>query len=216
MSSRRSNIMSETFSSIEFTNKVTPAEAMEAVASEGAVAIHNFIPLNHLQRAARVLQYETMEMDDNAEGSKVDRHHELVQFGFSADHPWPIASGTKQFAPEPLFHAARKVSDFVTSASNWKPNEIMGHRYNPGDFIDKHRDYASALGYVAVLTLEGSQQFFFERDNEDVSRVEMEPGTLTIMRGYEPGAEKPRPYHWVAPALERRLAISLRQMRINW
>lgn len=71
-------------------------------------------------------------------------------------------------------------------------------------------------GAVAVLTLEGSQDFFFERDNGEVTRVDMQPGTLTIMRGYQPNTEKPRPYHWVAPALDRRLAISLRQMRMDW
>ena len=211
--------MSETFSGIEFNKQTTTAaEVMDAVANEGAVAVHDFLPLNHLQRASRVLAGADWWTDSNQESGEVHREHDLVRFGFSSDHPWPVASANAGYAPEPIFTAAQKISEYVGDAPDvpWHANEIIGHRYNTGDYIDKHRDYVRALGFVAVLTLEGAQDFFFERDNGDVARVDMQPGTLTIMRGYQPNTEKPRPYHWVAPALERRLAISLRQMRIEW
>lgn len=211
--------MSETLTSLEFDAAVSPVKAMEVVALEGAVAIHNFLPPMHLWRAARVLEREPWQTDSNNRDGEVHRRHDLIQYGFSADHPWPVATAGTPYAPEPIFTTARRISDFVSKAPNvnWKPNEIMGHRYNPGDFIDKHRDYARALGFVAVLTLEGSQEFFFERDAAgEEARIEMNPGTLTIMRGFQAGEAKPRPLHWVGPAPDRRLAISLRQMRMDW
>jgi len=210
--------MSELLTSVEFNNTVTSVEAMRAVANEGAIAIHNFIPAQHLQRAVRVLSLADWENDNNPHNEKVDRDHDLVKYGFAADQYWPVASGAMGYAPEPVYHIARKISDFVSAApeANWNANEIMGIRYQPEGFIEKHRDYAWALGYVAVLTVSGSQGFYFERDNGDETRVDMSPGTLTIMRGYQAGAEKPRPYHWVEPATEERLAVSLREVAKPW
>lgn len=210
--------MSETLSSIEFNNTVTPAEALRTVADEGAVAIHNFITPYHLQRAARVLSLADWENDNNPNNERVDRDHDLVKYGFEASQYWPVATADKGFAPEPVYQIARKISDFVAKApdTRWNANEIMGIRYKPEGFIEKHRDYAWALGYVAVLTVSGSQGFYFERDTGDEARVDMLPGTLTIMRGFQEGADKPRPYHWVEPATEERLAVSLREVTRPW
>ncbi len=210
--------MSETLSSIEFTNTVTSAEALHAVAEEGAIAIHNFIPHHHLQRAARVLTMADWENDNNPNNEKVDRDHDLVKYGFEASQYWPVASSSGGFAPEPVYQIARKISDFVTRApeAHWNANEIMGIRYNPEGYIEKHRDYAWALGYVAVLTVSGSQAFYFERDNGEEARLDMLPGTLTLMRGFQADSDKPRPYHWVEPATEERLAVSLREVTRPW
>lgn len=211
--------MSETISTLEFTKQTAdPLEVMDVVAKEGACAVHEFLPLNQLQRTGRALQVADWWTDKTEDADDVHRQHDLVRYGFSSQYPWPVSSAGAGFPPEPVFTAARRISEYVTSAAdiNWEPNEIIGHRYNAGDFIDRHRDYARALGFVAVLTLEGSQQFSFERDNGSIAELTMEPGTLTIMRGYQPETHAPRPYHWVAPATERRLAVSLRQMRIQW
>lgn len=209
--------MSETLSTIEFTTTPTPDEAFEAVANEGAIAIHNFLPENHLLRAARVLSGEHMRTDTDP-NAKVQRRHDLIQYSYEHGKPWAPQVAGLATPPEPILGAARKIDQYIDGAeqARWRPNEIMGHKYNRGDFIARHRDYASALGYVAVLTLEGSQEFYFQRDNGDIANVTMEPGTLTVMRGFVPGSEKQRPYHWVEPAQGRRLAISLRQMRMDW
>lgn len=210
--------MSETLSSIEFTKTTSPVEVMETVAREGAAAVHDFLPFDQLRRSARALHSASWWRDATTNPGEVHREHDLTRYGFDSEYPWPVSSVTGDFAPEPIFNAAQKIHQYVGHAAGpqWKPNEIMGHRYNIGDYINGHRDYIRALGYVVVLTLEGSQDFFFERDNGEEAWVDMQPGTLTIMRGHQPGSEKPRPYHWAAPAEERRLAISLRQMRMSW
>jgi alkylated DNA repair dioxygenase AlkB len=211
--------MSETLSSIEFNKQTAdPREVMDAVAREGAVVVHDFLPLHQLQRGARALEVADWWTDETNAERTVARHHDLTRFGFSSRYPWPVAAAGAGFPPEPIFNAARRISDFVNAGAvfEWDANEIIGHRYNEGDFIDKHRDYARALGFVAVLTLEGSQRFSFERDAGDIGEVDMNPGTLSIMRGFQPETRALRPYHWVAPATERRLAISLRQMRVEW
>jgi len=219
--------MSETLTTFEFTHTTSnleernalSEEVMAAVATEGAAAVHNFLPIYHLQRAARSLYNEPWQTDESHEHGAVERHHDLIEYGFLADYPWPTASAGRDYAPEPVFNASRRITEFVASAPSaepWSPTEIMAHRYKPEDFIARHRDYARALGYVAVLTLEGSQVFSFERDSGEVASVDMQPGTLTIMRGYQPSTAKPRPYHWVEAATEDRFAISLREMRKSW
>lgn len=200
-----------------YPSSLRPEEVMDAVRHEGACAVENFLPEYHLRRAAQVLAYEDMIIDRTPEDSPVERRHGLSRYSYSHEYPWPPAVAGVRMPQEPVWTAARAIDRFVNDGkSDWRPNEIIGHRYDVGDFIGKHRDYASALGYVAVLTVHGTQEFSFERDDGEVETIEMRPGTLTIMRGYDDTQPKPRPYHWVSPATERRLAISLRQMRQTW
>lgn len=210
--------MSETLSSFEFTKTDTTADIMRTVANEGAVAVHGLMSEGALHRVATVLERAPFVTDDNPHNEKVNRRHDLVKYGFDADLPWPIHAPHAELAPAPVFWAARDIARYVSSdaESSWTPNEIIGHRYEAGHFIDKHRDYRGALGFVAVLTVLGTQQFHFVRDNGEEAEVTMNPGTLTIMRGFQPDTLAPRPKHWVEPAKERRLALSLRQMRVQW
>lgn len=210
--------MNELLSSIEFRERIPTDDALEIIANEGALAIHNFLPADDLTRAAQSLLGESMIVDEATHG-RVHRRHGLAQYGYSQTRPWPQQVGRMTTPPEAVFRAAREIDTYVTNTgkSHWFPNEIMGHRYDPGDFIAKHRDFTSALGYVAVLTLEGSQEFHVQRDNGEVASIMLEPGTLTLMRGYQPGSDKQRPYHSVFPTIDRRLAISLRHMRpLSW
>lgn len=208
--------MSETLTYTEFRSSANPTDVLEAVEAEGAAAVKDFLPPYLLTRAATVLRTEQMYTDDNPLNEAVDRHHDLVQYGYSHEHPWPVAGGTGGYAPEPVFKAAQAMASYVNNAVGveWAPNEIMGHNYNPGDYIRAHRDSARAVGYVAVLTLLGNgQEFHFINDEGQDVGVEMRPGTLTIMRGMRRGTDaKPRPRHWVTEAPEQRLAISLRHM----
>ena len=200
-----------------YSSSLQPSEVMRTVRQEGACAVENFVPEHHLRRAARVLAYEEMIVDRAPDGSSVERHHGLSRYSYSHEQPWTPSIAGIQLPPEPIWTAARAIDQFVNDGmSDWQPNEIIGHRYEVGDFIGKHRDYASALGYVAVLTVDGMQEFSFERDDGEIKTIPMHPGTLTIMRGYDTTHPQPRPYHWVSPATERRLAISLRQMRQTW
>lgn len=210
--------MNETLSSIEFNTRIPTDDALEIIANEGALAIHNFLPANELSQAGQSLLGESMIIDETTT-EKVHRRHGLVQYGYSQNRPWPQQVGRMTSPPEAVFRAVRAIDEYVTNTgkSRWFPNEIMGHRYDPGDFIAKHRDFASALGYVAVLTLEGSQEFHIQRDSGEMASIMLEPGTLTLMRGYQPGSDKQRPYHSVFPAKQRRLALSLRHMRpLTW
>jgi alkylated DNA repair dioxygenase AlkB len=205
-------IMSE----FEFSRDVTPARAIEAVRSEGACAIRKFLLPEALAAAAADLARARMSTDDTTEEGQVHRRHDLVRYDFSVRHHFPInLHHDSSEAPVSVYDTAHEVAGFVRQGDpSWQPNEVMGHRYNTGDYINKHRDYASALGYVAVLTLEGSQEFYFQRDSEQMARVRMEPGTLTLLRGAAlTGRGKRRPYHGVERAKGQRLALSLRHMR---
>ncbi len=204
----------------EFEGRVEAIDAVVAVQSEGACAIHDFISPAELERAAYELSFAAMVTDDETSESQVQRHHDLVQYDFSVRHAYPmnLRHGASA-APQSVYDTARTVATFIRDGDpTWQPNEIMGHRYNRGDYIAKHRDYASALGYVAVLTLQGAQEFYFQRDNESMAKITMEPGTLTILRGEQTtGGTKRRPFHGVERAKEKRLAISLRHMRdMTW
>lgn len=207
--------MSETLFT-EFRSSANASDVMEAVELRGAAAVSDFLPPYLLTRAANVLRSEPMYTDDNPNGEAVDRHHDLIQYGYSHEHPWPVATASGSYAPEPVYKAAQAMANYVNNAVGvqWAPNEIMGHNYNTGDYIRAHRDSARAVGYVAVLTLLGEgQEFHFEDDTGSDIAVPLRPGTLTIMRGMQAGADgRPRPRHWVTEATEQRLAISLRHM----
>ena len=210
--------MSETLFT-EFQGVTEASHVMEGVEEHGAAVIHDFLPPHLLLRGATVLRSAAMYTDDNPRGEAVDRHHDLIQYGYAHDQPWPVATTHGGYAPEPVYKAAQAMASYVNSAEDvqWAPNEIMGHNYNVGDYIRAHRDSARAVGYVAVLTLLGEgQEFHFVSDEGEDVGVAMRPGTLTIMRGMQtgPGA-KPRPRHWVTEATEQRLAISLRQMALK-
>ncbi len=191
---------------------------MEAVDREGAIAIHNFLPVNELGRASIVLAAAQMNTDSSPH-AKVQRRHDLVRYAYTHNQPWSPQLAGMEIPPEPVFTIARQIDDYVASASGsrWRPNEIMGHRYNFGDYIARHRDESvTAQQKVTVLTTRGDQEFYFQRDNGEIANITMRPGTLTIMRGAEPDSGKPRPYHWVEPARAQRLAIGLRQVRVGW
>lgn len=209
--------MNETLSSIEFRSSAKAADVMDVVDAEGAAAIHNFLPPYLLERAARVLAAEQMRTDNNPNNEAVDRHHDLINYGYAQGQPWPVSTSLGGYAPEPVYKIAQAIANYITGApyTSWDPNEITGHLYNPGDYIRRHRDSNRALGYVAVVTLSGSgQDFYVVNDDDQEVGIALEPGTLTIMRGNQPESGKRRPPHWVTEAPERRLAISLRQMRI--
>lgn len=213
--------MSETLFTTEFRSSANASDVMEAVEAQGAAAINDFLPPYLLTRAANVLRSEPMYTDNNPLGEAVNRHHDLIQYGYSHEHPWPVSTASGGYAPEPVYKAAQAMANYVNNAVGvqWAPNEIMGHNYNPGDYIRAHRDSARAIGYVAVLTLLGEgQEFHFENDDGRDIGVAMRPGTLTIMRGMQRGqGSKSRPRHWVTEAPEQRLALSLRHMLPkNW
>jgi len=203
-----------TLSPIEFDQTISAHDAMGAVEAEGAIAIHNFLPEDLRQEALRELRQETMYTDFTPDGAKVERHQNLSQYGFAYGRHWQTQIPNMESPPKSIHGIAQHIADFVNSADNatWNPNEIMGHEYQTGQFIQGHRDYKSALGFVAVATLDGIQQFNVETDGGETAQVFMRPGTITLMRGYQGEAGKERPYHWVEPATSRRLAISLRHM----
>ena len=211
--------MSETLSSpVEFDHRISAEEAMEAVDREGAIAIHNFLPANELGRASIVLANAPM-ITDNSPNATVARRQDLIRYAYTHNQPWSPQLAGMEIPPEPIFAIARQIDEYVgsDSNSNWRPNEIMGHRYNYGDYINRHKDETDkALKRVTLLTTKGHQEFYFQRDNGEIANITMLPGTLTIMRGAEPGSDKQRPYHWVAPAQVQRLAVSLRQIRVGW
>jgi hypothetical protein len=203
-----------TLSSIEFDHTVSASAAMEAVESQGAVAIHDFLPEELRLAALNDLRDEPMYTDFTPENAKVERHQNLSQYGFVYGREWPESNPSMKTPPRNVHAVATYIADFVNSAENasWNPNEIMGHEYQRGQSIAGHRDYKRAVGFVAVGTLEGIQQFNVDLDSGETGHVFMRPGTLTLMRGYQGEAGKDRPYHSVEKATSRRLAISLRQM----
>lgn len=194
-------------------------EAMESVEFQGAAAIHNFGFDPMLGMVAGVLNNEQMFTDVGSESDRVKRHQDLVKYHYTSQRGPFIGRFGVKVAPVAIRSAASNIEDFISQAEDayWKPNEIVGHRYNIGDYISRHRDLSkTALNYVALLTVEGEQDFYVQTDNDQIQEVHMRPGTLTLMRGYNPRSQKPRPYHWVAPARQRRLAVSLRQSDNSW
>lgn len=202
----------ETLKAVEFNKSISSHEALEAVQSEGAIAIHNFLPPSLLAEVSRELREEQMYSKYVQGENKVNEKQDMSRYGFAHGQSWLAPTPKMQRPPKYIHDTAQFISDYVNSAEgiSWKPNEIMGHRYKAGDYLEGHRDYERAVGYVAVVTAEGMQHFYFDRDNGEREVVYMEPGTLTLMRGNQEGKE--RPYHGVEVAKTRRLAISLRQM----
>ncbi len=203
-----------TLSPIEFTSTVSANEAMAAVEAEGAIAIHNFLPTGLLSDLARELRSEEMYTDFANGENDIHRRQDLSRYGFAHGQNWLTPVPLMQSPPKYIHDSAQYVANFVNSADgiDWKPNEIMGHRYKTGDNLNGHRDYERAIGYVAVVTAEGMQNFYIDRDSGERAEIYMQPGTVTIMRGYRGEGGKERPFHSVEPAKQRRLAISLRQM----
>jgi len=195
----------EQLTSIEFEHKISPRVAMEAIRTRGACAIHNFVTTEQLQAAAELLRSERMILDENL-SSRVQRRQRMSAFAIGADD-----------TPDALTALTTRVTDYVHDGNfAWQPNEIIAHRYESTDFIGRHRDYTEACGLVAVLTLDGMQDFYVELDGDQTAtKVTMKPGTLTMMRGFTGNPEE-RPYHWVARPASQRTALSIRDMRHVW
>lgn len=190
---------------VEFDKNVSPTEAMEAIKNRGACAIHSFVTVERLQEAAALLRSQSMSLDMNMAAPVQRRQHMNMYAIGSEDTPPALAS------------LSSEVSEFVARGGfDWAPNEIVGHRYESTDFIGRHRDYAEAYGLVAVLTLDGLQDFYVELDADtSPTKITMQPGTLTMLRGFT-GDPAARPYHWVNRPASQRTAISIRDMRNAW
>lgn len=203
-------------SKIEFDNdELTPSEIASAAQREGMIAIHDFIPISYLARAAAVLMNEPMQIDNSA----LQRYHEFSTYSY--DHDYPKRSNVTGFPPAPpsLFTIARHIHETVvqTKKPHWSPNVLMGHRYDQGDFVPIHKDGAQELYYSAELTVDGEQGMYFKRVNGIAYRFVARPGTLTLIRGFTPNTPTQvhnGPAHWVDPAPARRLALSLHQLRV--
>lgn len=195
----------EKITTVEFDQKVSPRVALEAVVGRGACAVHNFASPHELQAAAEIVRSEKMMLDENL-SANVKRRQHMGAFAMDASNvPYGIAT------------LATQVKQYVTqNGFQWTPNEIITHRYEKNDFIGRHRDYKEAYGLVAVLTLDGAQDFYVELDgNEEPSKIALRPGTLTMLRGFT-GDPNKRPYHWVEEATAERTALSIRDMRSVW
>lgn len=203
-----------TLSPIEFSPSVSAKEAMEAVEAEGAIAIHDFLPNDLRLEALREMRQEAMYTEYVVENTNVKRHQNLSRFGFAHGKSWLTRIPTLNAPSKYVHDSAQYIADFVNSAEGpeWRPNEIIGHEYRTGQFLDAHRDYKRAIGFVAVATLDGMQDFNIELDSGETANIFLKPGTVTIMRGYQGEAGRERPLHSVEPAKSRRLAFSLRQM----
>lgn len=195
----------EKLAPVEFEQTVSPRIAMEAVLARGACAIHNFATIGMLQSAAEQLRSEPMILDENM-SARVRRRQRMSTYALGAPE-----------TPDTLATLALGIKDYVNRGDfAWTPNEIIAHRYESDDFIEKHRDYSEAYGVVAVLTLDGIQDFYVELDGDDeATKVTMQPGTLTMLRGFTGDPEK-RPYHWVNRPMSQRTALSIRDMRDVW
>ena len=195
----------EKITSVEFDSTVPSRVAMEAVLKSGACAIRNFVTVEQLQPAAELLRSQRMLLDENM-AHHVQRRQHMSEFQIGADD-----------TPAVLASLAAKVKKYVNEGDfQWSPNEIIAHRYESSDFIGRHRDYTEAYGLVAVLTLDGMQDFYVELDGEEeATKVTMQPGTLTMLRGFTGDPEK-RPFHWVGRPAAQRTALSIREMRKVW
>ncbi len=198
----------EKITSVEFdqvSEAVSPRTAMAAVIQRGACAIHNFVTYERLQPAAELLRSQRMILDEDLE-ARVQRRQHMSEFAIGADD-----------TPEILASLAGEVQAYVNRGDFvWTPNEIIAHRYEAGDFIGRHRDYTEAYGLIAVLTLDGMQDFYVELDGDDgPTKVTMRPGTLTMLRGFN-GNPEMRPYHWVGRPSSQRTALSIRNMQHIW
>lgn len=195
----------ERISSVEFDKNVSPRTAIEAVQARGACAIHSFTTIENLQRAAAFVRTQPMILDESST-ARVPRRQHMNAYAFDGES-----------TPNALTDLAVAVKSFVNKGElAWTPNEIIAHRYQDNDFIGRHRDYSEAYGLVAVLTLDGMQDFYVELDDEpEPTKVTMQPGTLTMLRGFTCDLEK-RPYHWVDRPASQRLALSIRDMREVW
>lgn len=198
----------EKISTVEFdraSQEVSPRTAMQAVIHRGACAIHNFATYERLQPAAELLRSQRMILDEDLE-ARVQRRQHMSEFTIGADD-----------TPEVLASLVGEVWAYVNRGDFvWEPNEIIAHRYDADDFIGRHRDYTEAYGLIAVLTLDGMQDFYVELDGDtEATKVTMRPGTLTMLRGFN-GNPEMRPYHWVGRPSSPRTALSIRNMRHIW
>ena len=209
--------MSEKLISVEFESRVDPRIAIEAVRERGACAIHNFIAVENLQHAAISLRRESMRLDEDMR-SNVKRRQAMSTYALRSDPlALPLAQLEKD-APQEIAAIAAEIAGYVAKDGTipWRPNEVIGHQYSSNHFIDRHRDYTTAHGIVAVLTLDGLQDFYVELDDDEkATKMTMQPGTLTMLRGYNGDAEA-RPYHWVDRPASSRLALSIREMHEHW
>jgi alkylated DNA repair dioxygenase AlkB len=210
--------MIERLSTIEFESRVDPEIAMAMVRECGAVAIHNFVPVDMLHEAATELRIDSMKLDEDLRSS-VRRRQEMSVYALRADPLAPPLDPTEKDAPPAMAALAAEVTRYVRQdeQTDWRPNEVIGHRYSSNHFIERHRDYTTAHGLVAVLTLDGLQDFYVELDGQKrAEKVTMRPGTLTMIRGYINNDPESRPYHWVGRPASGRLALSIREMHEHW
>ncbi len=209
-----------TLSSIEFGRSTTTSpEVLSTISEHGACIVHDFLAPEVITRAARDLSSPTVNYvtDAGTPNAKVERHHALAYFTYHRPNGSPTLPGIPS-APTGVNAAAHAIDNYLEDGTqhSWRPNEIAGIRYEFGDHIGPHRDYSSAVGFVAVVTVAGRQNFIVESDDGETYEIPLRPGSLAVMRGYGHPSGKLRPRHWAAPAQEKRLAVSLRQMRLGW
>lgn len=199
---------------------ISATDAMGIVEAQGAVALHNFVPYSLVYEIERELREAVMITDYTPDGAKVERNQDLAHYGFSHNKSWLTTIEGLDRPPKYMHDSAQHVANFVNSGiaryddediAFWNPNEIIGHNYNVGQFIDPHRDSLRAIGFVAVETVFGSQVFNVRLDGGEVATIQTKPRTLTLLRGYQGKNGRPRPEHWVDKATEQRIAISIRE-----
>ncbi len=202
------------------STSISAADAMRIVEEEGAVAIHNFVPHALVHEVARELREAAMFTDYTPDGAAIERNQDLSRYGFAHGKSWLTPIEDLQRPPKYMHDAAQHIANFVNSGIAryddeevrfWSPNEIIGHNYNIGQFIDPHHDSLRAVGVVAVETFFGSQPFNARLDSGGIATVQTRPRTLTLLRGYQGPNGRPRPEHWVDRAVEQRLAMSVRE-----
>ena len=200
---------------LEFNGRVPIDPLLEIIQQQGAVALHNFLSAADLSRMSRSIQALPFSSTERTSGPT--HHPAALHYRYAHDNAEAFYEDETIVAPpQPLFHAAQQIDRYIGEAtqSRWKPNELIAHQIEVGEYKPKHLDQATALGYIALLTAAGSQEFYFQRNNGNVFNVTMNPGTLIIFRGFTAHGQH-RPYHWTAPAKTPRFALSLLQSKMN-
>jgi alkylated DNA repair dioxygenase AlkB len=199
---------------MEFEGRVPIDPLIEVIQHEGAVALHNFLSSSELTRTARVLNSLPFEPTTHPQRNARQRY-EPLHYHYAHERPEEFYEDETVVAPpQALFTAAQHIDRYVGAAqyNRWAPNELIANRFEVGDSKAKHLDHATALGYIALLTAEGSQEFYFQRNNGNTFHFLMQPGTLVLFRGFSPNGQR-RPYHWTAPAQVPRLSLTLLQKK---
>lgn len=112
---------------------------------------------------------------------------------------------------------ARKNSDYLPAAAEWRPNEATIQAYvGPTDGISPHRDHTRHVGLVAVFSLLGKGIVGIVRDrsgNDLVEEIELRPRSLMLLRAPssygEDAATSERPMHYVMGPREGEIRLSI-------